>query len=74
MVVIVETGKEVIKNISKLYLEDKETEAGLYEVIKWWLEHYKGIEHLTDCPETWYSINSILERSFNKIKNKLELK
>ena len=43
-------------------------EAGLKEVIEWWLEHYKGIEHLADNPETWYNINFILERSLNKIK------
>jgi hypothetical protein len=46
--------------------------AGLFEVIDWWLEHYEGMEHLTEggttTPETWYTINTILRRSFEKIK------
>jgi hypothetical protein len=55
----------------ELYLEDGETHAGLYDVIDWWLEHYEGIEHLTEggstSPECWYTINTILRRAFEKI-------
>lgn len=55
-----------------LYLEDGE-EAGLFDVIDWWLEHYEGVEHLTidgsTSPETWYTITVILRRCLEKIKH-----
>ena len=56
--------------MSKLFLEDGET-AGLEDVIRWWLRHYEGIEHMTEggntSPETWYTINTILRRSLEKL-------
>jgi hypothetical protein len=58
-----------------LYLEDKETKAGLKEVMEWWIEHYEGMEHLTldgkTNPETWYAVNTILKRCLDKINKTL---
>ena len=46
--------------------------VGLKEVIEWWLEHYEGMEHMTEGgntrPETWFTINTILRRCFKNIK------
>lgn len=57
----------------ELYNKKGET-ASLTEVIKWWLEHYEGMEHLTEggktSPETWFTINTILKRSLKKIRDK----
>jgi hypothetical protein len=48
--------------------------ANMNEVVDWWLSHYEGLEHLTEdgntSPECWYTINTILRRSFEKIKNR----
>jgi len=65
-----------------LYIQDEDAEgigfkqATMYNVIDWWLEHYEGIEHLTEggttSPECWYTINTILRRSFEKIKDSKE--
>jgi len=56
---------------SKGYHTDYET-VELDDVIEWFLEHYEGIEHLTDGgstrPETWYTITSILRRCLQRIK------
>jgi hypothetical protein len=53
-----------------LYLENGK-KAGLVAVANWWLEHYEGIEHMTEggttSPETWYTINTILRRAMSKI-------
>lgn len=58
----------------ELYNQKGET-VDFVEVIKWWLEHYEGLEHLTEggktSPETWYTINTILRRCFEKIKKKV---
>ena len=47
-------------------------QIGLKEVIKWFLEHYEGIEHMTaggsTDPETWYTITAILRRCLKKIQ------
>lgn len=43
---------------------------GYDDVIDWWLEHYRGLEHLHVAPEIMYTITSILERSFKKLKNR----
>jgi len=52
----------------------KGEKASLSEVTKWWLEHYEGFEHLTEggrtSPETWFTINTILKRCFEKIYGK----
>lgn len=54
-----------------LFLENGK-KAGLQDVAEWWLEHYEGIEHLTEggtvAPETWYTINTILRRCFGRFK------
>lgn len=54
----------------KLYKENNEyyEEAGFYDVINWWLEYQKGMEHLSVNPECMYTITSILERCLNKLK------
>lgn len=64
----------VWKSISdkmELYNEDGK-KVFLIDVINWWLEHFEGLEHLTEgsnmSPETWYTINTILRRSIEKIK------
>ena len=48
--------------------------ASMEDVVDWWLSHYEGLEHLTEggntSPECWYTINTILRRSFEKIKNR----
>lgn len=55
---------------SDLYLENGE-KAGMKAVAEWWLEHYEGIEHLTEggttSPETWYTVSAILRRCMQKI-------
>lgn len=60
----------------ELFLENGE-KAGLGHVTEWWLEHYEGIEHMTEggtvTPETWYTINTILRRCFERFKGE-ELK
>ncbi len=59
-----------------LFLEDG-TRAGLGDVAEWWLEHYEGIEHMTEsgtvAPEVWYTINTILRRCFSKFTPTSEL-
>ena len=55
-----------------LFNEDG-TQAGYYDVINWWLEHYKGMEYLHENPETMYTVTSILERCF-ELLNKQEVK
>jgi len=53
-----------------LYLEDG-SKASYVDVANWWLEHYEGMEHMTEggitTPETWYTVTTILKRSLNKI-------
>jgi hypothetical protein len=55
-----------------LYLENGE-QAGLFDVIDWFLEHYEGVEHLTiggsTSPETWYTVTTILKRALEKINH-----
>lgn len=57
--------------MSNLYLDNGQ-KAGLGDVAEWWLEHYEGIEHMTEggtvTPETWYTINTILRRCFDRFK------
>lgn len=59
--------------MSDLY-NDTGEKATMEEVVDWWLMHYEGLEHLTEygttSPETWYTINVILRRSFLKLKNR----
>ena len=47
------------------------TKAGMVDVANWWLEHYEGIEHMTEggttSPETWYTVSTILRRAMDKI-------
>ena len=37
------------------------------EAIKWWLDHYEGIEHCHVNPEMMYTITTILGRCFEAI-------
>lgn len=53
----------------ELYTKDGDV-AGFREVIKWWLEKYEGMEHLTNMPESWYTVNTILKRCLKKMKPK----
>jgi hypothetical protein len=67
-----------------LFIQDLDAEgigfkqATMEDVVDWWLSHYEGLEHLTEggdtSPECWYTINVILRRSFEKIKNRSKLK
>jgi hypothetical protein len=56
----------------ELYTESGEP-ASLEDVIEWWLQHYEGLEHLTEggttAPECWYTINTILRRCLEQLKN-----
>ena len=54
-------------------LEAKEQaidEMGMETAIRWWLKHYKGIEHFAEGgkvkPEVMYTISTILERCFKQ--------
>ena len=59
--------------MKKLYNEDGK-EAGLFDVIGWFLHHYEGMEHLAEgglvAPEYWYTITSILRRCLDKFSEK----
>ena len=61
----------------ELYDEKGET-VSLQQVIEWWLEHYEGLEHMTEGgrtnPESWYSINTILRRCLTRIDNRKVVK
>lgn len=54
----------------ELFLENGE-KADIKSVVQWWLKNYEGLEHLTEggstSPETWYTINTILRRAFEKL-------
>jgi hypothetical protein len=56
----------------QLFHEDG-SPASLRSVIKWFLEHYEGVEHLTEGgtvnPETWYTITAILRRCLERIRD-----
>lgn len=58
---------------NNLWLESGEA-AGLKHVIRWFLDHYEGMEHLTECgdvsPETWYTATTILRRCLDRIDAK----
>jgi hypothetical protein len=47
--------------------------VGFEDMCEWWLQHYEGIEHMTEggttSPETWYTVTTILKRSMQKIKD-----
>ena len=57
----------------ELFLENGER-ASMDDVVAWWLEHYEGLEAMTEggntSPETSFTINTILKRSFEKIKQR----
>jgi hypothetical protein len=46
----------------------KGEKIGYKEACKWWLEHYRGLEHLHNNPEIMYTITSILGRCFKRIQ------
>lgn len=56
--------------MADLFLEDG-SPAGMVAVAEWWLEHYEGLEHMTEggttSPETWYTVSTILRRAMDKI-------
>jgi len=53
---------------------EKGATVGFEEIIKWWLSHYEGLEHLTEGgttdPEIWYTITTILKRCLEKLEVK----
>jgi hypothetical protein len=57
----------------KLFNENGE-EVSFEEIIDWWLEHYEGLEHLTEggtsSPETWFTINTIMKRCLEKLRDR----
>lgn len=57
--------------IEPMLFNEKGESASLEEVVKWWLYHYEGMEHLTlggsTSPETWYAVTTILRRCLEKI-------
>lgn len=61
--------------VRRLYNEKGE-EVGLVEVMRWWLDHYEGMEHLTlggrTNPQTWYTVSSILRTALGMIDETLE--
>lgn len=55
--------------IVKVPIESEVGEGpGYYDMIDWWLENYKGLEHFHVAPEIMYAITSILGRCLNKLK------
>ena len=63
--------------MAELFLENGE-KAGMVAVAEWWLEHYEGIEHMTEGgntqPETWYTVSTILRRCMDRIANPTKVK
>lgn len=56
--------------MADLFLENGQP-AGMKAVAEWWLDHYEGLEHMTEggttAPETWYTVSAILRRCMQKI-------
>jgi len=55
-----------------ILLNEDGTQAGYYDVINWWLEHYKGMEYLHKNPETMFVVTSILERCFKLLNRHID--
>jgi hypothetical protein len=56
-----------IKEQITLYRKDG-TEAGFYDGICWWLNHYEGLEHFFFQPPIAYTLTTILGKVLKKIE------